>query len=220
MNSRGLRRIAGNVGHLVSWSAWTRVKGCWAFSGKMGATHVRKPTVSSCWRACDNWNGVAPLVFVKEQRCSAEIVGGSGCACGRDSKCRYVNRCAAVRAYLAHTKWPPGEVRAARALIEEAVAHVIETGHISTLVNVYFYKTHFEIVRGDGGAARRDAETVIKLSQENAMMFYTAIGAVQSVWASAWLDGRETGVMEPRKALAASTTKETILGAVLRRFTC
>ena len=54
----------------------------------------------------------------------------------------------AARAYLANTKWQLGEVGPARALIEEAVAHAIETGHVPTLLNVYFYKAHFEMVRG------------------------------------------------------------------------
>jgi predicted ATPase len=108
----------------------------------------------------------------------------------------------AARAYLAHTKWQLGEVGPARALIEEAVAHAVETGHVPTLVTTYFHKAHFEIVRGDAGAARRAAEIVVELSQQNAMTFYAAHGALQSAWAIARLDGRETGA---RQALAAFT---------------
>jgi predicted ATPase len=112
---------------------------------------------------------------------------------------------ATARAYLAITKWQLGEVGPARALIEEAVAHAIETGHVPTLVNTYVYKAHFEIVRGDVGAARHDAEIVVKLSQENALTFYAALGALQSTWASARLDGRETGVSDLRRALVPFT---------------
>ena len=79
---------------------------------------------------------------------------------------------AIARAYLANTKWQLGEVGPARALVEEAVAHAIETGHVPTLVNTYFHKALFEIVRGDAGVARRDAETVVELSQENALTQY------------------------------------------------
>src|SRR5262249_39556699 len=93
----------------------------------------------------------------------------------------------------------------ARALIEEAVAHAIEPGHVPTLVNAYFYKAHFETVRGDAGAAGRAAEIVAKLSQENALTLFAAWGAVASAWASARLDGRETGATELRQALAAYT---------------
>jgi class 3 adenylate cyclase/predicted ATPase len=112
---------------------------------------------------------------------------------------------AAARAYLANTKLLLGEVGAARGLIEEAVAHAIQTGHIPTLVNVYFYKAHFEIVRGDARAARREAEIVVELSQENAITLFTAWGGLQFAWASARLDGRETGATELRQALAAVT---------------
>jgi class 3 adenylate cyclase/tetratricopeptide (TPR) repeat protein len=112
---------------------------------------------------------------------------------------------AAARAYLANTKWLLGEVGPARALIEEAVAHAIETGHVPTLVNTYFYKAHFEMVRGDAVAARREAEIVVELSQENAITLFKTWGAVQSAWASARLDGRKTGATELRQALAALT---------------
>jgi predicted ATPase len=112
---------------------------------------------------------------------------------------------AAARVYLANTKWQLCEVGPARALVEGAVAHALETGHVPTLVNTYFHKAHFEIVRGDAGAARRDAEIVVKLSQENALTLYTAWGALQSAWASARLDGRQTGATELRQALAAVT---------------
>jgi predicted ATPase len=112
---------------------------------------------------------------------------------------------AAARAYLAITKWPLGEVRAARALIEEAVAHAIKADHVPTLVNVYVFKAHFEMVRGDAGAARRDAEIVVKLGQQNALTLYATHGALQSAWASAQLDGSETGAAELRQALAAFT---------------
>jgi hypothetical protein len=112
---------------------------------------------------------------------------------------------AAARAYLASTKWQFGEVGSARALIEEAVAQATKTGLVPTLANTYLFKTHFEIVRGDAGAAGRAAEIVVELSQQNAMPFYAAHGALQSAWASARLDGRETRATELRQALAAVT---------------
>jgi predicted ATPase len=112
---------------------------------------------------------------------------------------------AAARFCLANTKWLLGEVGPARALIEEAVAHAIEIAHVPALVNTYFYKAHFETIRGDAGAARRDAEIVVKLSQENALTLFTALGALQSAWASARLDDRGGGATELRQALAAYT---------------
>jgi predicted ATPase len=122
----------------------------------------------------------------------------------REARFRFGHDSGAVaRACLAITKWQLGEVGPARALIEEAVAHAIETGHVPTLVNTYYFKAHFEIVRGDAGAARRDVEMVVKLSQENALTLFTAMGALQFTWASAQLEGRETGATELRQALAA-----------------
>jgi len=112
---------------------------------------------------------------------------------------------AAARACLANTKWQLGEVGAARALIEEAVAHAIETGHVPTLVNIYFYKTHFEAVRGDAGATQRGAKIVVELSQENAITLFKVWGMLYSAWASARLDGQETAAMGLRQALAAYT---------------
>jgi predicted ATPase len=126
----------------------------------------------------------------------------------REARFRFGQDTGAVaRAILAITKWQLGEVGPARALSEEAVAYAIETGHVPTLVATYVYKANFEIVRGDAGAARRDAEMVVKLSQENALTLFTALGALQSTWASARLDRRETGAMELRQALAAWTAQ-------------
>jgi predicted ATPase len=116
---------------------------------------------------------------------------------------RHPRLSAEARAYLANTKWQLGEVGPARALIEKAVAQAIETGHVPTLVNTYLHKAHFEMVRGDAGAARCDAQILVERSQENAMTLYAAWGAVASAWASARLDGRETGAMQLRQALAA-----------------
>jgi predicted ATPase len=124
----------------------------------------------------------------------------------REARLRFgVDTGAATSACLANTKWLLGEVEPAQALIQEAVAHAIETGHLATLINVYSFKARFEIVRGDAGAARRDAEIVVTLSQENALTLFAALGALQSAWASARLDGSETGSKGLRQALAAFT---------------
>jgi predicted ATPase len=107
---------------------------------------------------------------------------------------------AAARVYLAITNWTLGEVEPARALVEEAVAQAIETNHVPTLVNTYFNKAHFEIVRGDARAARQDAEIVVKLGQENALALYASWGALQVAWASARLE-EETAATELGQAL-------------------
>jgi class 3 adenylate cyclase/predicted ATPase len=122
----------------------------------------------------------------------------------REARLRFgVDTGAAARAYLANTKWLLGEVGPARTLIEEAVAHAMETGHVPTLVGVYSFKVRFDIVRGDAGATRRDAQILVELSQEKALTLFAAQGALESAWASARLEGRETGTTEFRQALAA-----------------
>ena len=112
---------------------------------------------------------------------------------------------ASGRAYLAVTKWVLGEVGPARALIEEAVALATEINHIPTLVNVYFFKAHFEMVRGDAAGVRRTAEILIKLGEENELTFYSVLGALVSAWAGARLHSREIGVTELRQSLATFT---------------
>jgi tetratricopeptide (TPR) repeat protein len=128
----------------------------------------------------------------------------------RDRKARFRfchDTGAVARAHLAITKWLLGEVGPARALIGEAVAHAIETGHGPTLVNIYWLKTQFEMVRGDAGTTRRGAQIVVELSQENALTLFTALGALQSAWVSARLDDRETGALQLRQLLAAYTNQ-------------
>jgi hypothetical protein len=63
----------------------------------------------------------------------------------------------------------------------------------------------FQIIRGDAGTARRGAEIAVKLSQENGLTLFAALGALQSAWVSARLDGHETGATRWRR----SPTKET-----------
>jgi len=108
-------------------------------------------------------------------------------------------------AYLAHTNWLVGEVGRARELIEESVARAVESGHVPALAHTYHLKAIFEILRGDAGAARCAAETVVELSQEHGIALYLAIGALDSGWTRTQLGDRETGVTELRQALAAYT---------------
>ena len=112
---------------------------------------------------------------------------------------------ATVGVFAAIAKWLLGEVGPSRVLIEAAIAHAIETGHIPTLVNCYTWKALLEILCGDAGAARRDAEMGAKLSQEKALGHYSTHGALASAWASSRLDGLATGATNLRQALAAWT---------------
>jgi tetratricopeptide (TPR) repeat protein len=61
---------------------------------------------------------------------------------------------AAATGFLAHATWVLGEVGRARALIEEAAARAVETGHVPTLANAYTYKIVFEALGGEASAER------------------------------------------------------------------
>jgi predicted ATPase len=122
----------------------------------------------------------------------------------RETKFRFGRDTGAVgKFYLGLTKWLLGEFGPVRPLIKEAIADAIKTGHVPTLVDTYRFKAHFEMVRGDAAAARRDAEIIVELSQENALPFYAIEGALVSAWASGRADGRGSGATELREALAA-----------------
>ena len=108
-------------------------------------------------------------------------------------------------AYLAHTIWQLGQVGRARELIEEAVARAVESDHVPTQTNTYFFKAMFEILRGDAAAARRATETVLELSREHGITLYLAVGALFLSWARARLGDPEIGVTEFRQSLAAYT---------------
>jgi predicted ATPase len=142
--------------------------------------------------------------FVAAQANLVEALGIYDPERDREARFRFgVDIGANGRAFLAITKWLLGEVGPARALIEEAVAQAIESGHVPTQAITYVFKGIFDMTCGDAAAARRDAEILVRLSQENAFPQHVTRGALQSAWASARLDGRGPGVTELRQALAA-----------------
>jgi hypothetical protein len=64
---------------------------------------------------------------------------------------------------IAITKWQLGEVGPARALIEDRRPRD-RNRYVPTLVHTYVNKAHFEIVRGDAGAAGRTGSMDDRLS--------------------------------------------------------
>jgi class 3 adenylate cyclase/predicted RNase H-like nuclease len=122
----------------------------------------------------------------------------------REAKFRFgMEPGAAATVLLAHTNWLLGEIGRARELGEESVARALESRHVPTQSNTYYFKSLFEILRGDAGAARRAAETAVELSREHGIALNLAQGALSSSWARARLGDRETGVTELRQALTA-----------------
>ena len=86
-------------------------------------------------------------------------------------------------------------------LAEEAVINAVELDHVQTLATVHFRKGWFEVIRQRADAALRDAETVVRLSRENAIPTYLALGSALEGWARARLGDVEAGAAELRQAL-------------------
>jgi predicted ATPase len=107
-------------------------------------------------------------------------------------------------AFLAQANWLLGEVGRARELIEEAAARAVESAHVPTQANLHHFKALFEIVRGDAGAARREAEITIGLSQEHRIPLFLAIATLSFTCARARL-GDETGTTDLRQTLQTYT---------------
>ena len=122
---------------------------------------------------------------------------------------------AAAQMYLAHIKWHLGEFAQARKLIEEAIAHATQTGHIASIASAYSFKAILEWLCGDAAATLRTAETVVDLCQRHGLALFLASGRFFAGWARAKLD-QETGIAEARQALAAIIelgAKAVMLGA-------
>ena len=58
---------------------------------------------------------------------------------------------AAATSYLALAAWCLGDVGRARKLMDEAVAHAVESAHAPTLANAYYFRAVLEILRDDAG---------------------------------------------------------------------
>ena len=124
----------------------------------------------------------------------------------RDAKFRFGHDTrASATSYLARTSWILGEFGLSLELNEEAVARAVELAHVQTLTNTHLFKAHFGMLCGDADAARRDSETVIRLSREHELPTYLAFGIMDRGWARARLGEREAGIAELRDGLTAFT---------------
>ncbi len=121
----------------------------------------------------------------------------------RETKLRFGqdSRVAAI-AYLGLTNWQLGDVRRARDLINEALARALDSAHVPTLTNTYYFVAMFEMFHGDAEAVLRAAQATVELSREHALSLYLAVGNACVGWAQARLGDRETGAAELRQALA------------------
>ena len=124
----------------------------------------------------------------------------------REAKFRFgMDSGACATAYLAHTSWQFGEIERARALIDEAVARAVESGHAPTSAQVYQFKALLGVFRGDANAALHAAETVVGLGREHGLAIAVGWGTPCLCWARAQLGERNTGLTALTQAVAAYT---------------
>ena len=122
----------------------------------------------------------------------------------REAKFRFgMDTGACATAYLAHTSWQFGEIERARALIDEAVARAVASGHAPTSAQVYQFKALLDVFRGDANAALHAAETVVGLGREHGLAIALGWGTPCLCWARAQLGERDTGLTTLTQAVAA-----------------
>jgi predicted ATPase len=103
--------------------------------------------------------------------------------------------------YLGLSLWTLGELGSARQHIEKAIASAVESGHVPTLVNTYYFAGMLDLFRGDPQAVLRVANPTVEISREHALPLYTAIGVACRGWARARLGEHEDGQAELRQAV-------------------
>jgi predicted ATPase len=124
----------------------------------------------------------------------------------REAKFRFgMDSGACATAYLAHTSWQFGEIERARALIDEAVARAVESGHAPTSAQVYQFNALLGVFRGDADAALHAGETVVGLGREHGLAIALGWGTPCLCWARAQLGERNTGLTALTQAVAAYT---------------
>ena len=95
--------------------------------------------------------------------------------------------------YLALILCALGEFGRARAMIEDAVALAVLTGHAPSLAHAYCHLAIFEFMRLDAARARLAAESCLALGREHKLALWLLIGGVVHAWATAAANNTETG---------------------------
>jgi hypothetical protein len=85
----------------------------------------------------------------------------------------------------------------ARALIDEAIARVVESSHVPTQSNPCYFKALLETLRGDSDAAASVAEVIVRLGRQHGLALYLTWGTVLLTWARARLGGWLHGALRP-----------------------
>ena len=122
----------------------------------------------------------------------------------REAKFRFGQDSAvAATGLLALAAWRLGAVERARELMDEAVAHAVETAHVPTLASRYSGQGLLEMLRDDAVAGRRAAEAAVALGREHGLTLYRALAELNLAWARAKLGDRNADPTELRQAVEA-----------------
>jgi predicted ATPase len=110
-------------------------------------------------------------------------------------------------AFLALASWLLGEVGLARELIDKAVARAVESDHVPTKGNAFYFTALLAAFCGNAETTSRMAETLVELGRKHGLVLYLGWGAMLLCWANAGLGDPETGAPELRKAIENYTNQ-------------
>jgi predicted ATPase len=105
--------------------------------------------------------------------------------------------------FLALTVWQLGQVERARELTDGASKRTAEIGHIPTIIEALFYKSYFELWRGDPPATLSAAKALEVVAREHATMQFLNEADLHSGWAHGRITDAAAGAAQVQRVLAA-----------------
>ncbi len=120
---------------------------------------------------------------------------------------------AVAMSFLALTAWQLGDVERARELIESANRRAAEFGHGPSMTTPLYWKSYFEILRGDASAALTAAEALEAISRDQGMSFWGVMSKLNAGWAHGRFNNPIAGAAELQQGLTAYANHGARLGA-------
>ena len=113
---------------------------------------------------------------------------------------------AVAMSFLALTAWQLGDVERARELIESANRRAAEFGHGPSMTTPLYWKSYFEILRGDASLALTAAEALEAISRDQGMSFWGVMSKLNAGWARGRINNPIAGAAELQQGLTAYTS--------------
>jgi tetratricopeptide (TPR) repeat protein len=120
---------------------------------------------------------------------------------------------AVAMSFLALTAWQLGDVERARELIESANRRAAEFGHGPSMTTPLYWKSYFEILRGDASAALTAAEALEAISRDQGMSFWGVMSKLNAGWARGRFNNPIAGAAELQQGLTAYASHGARLAA-------